>query len=266
MTSCSWPQHNRSATPPSSLVKPSSLLVLLLTVGTLACGRGLNLSQYPTPEALLEVSLRKFAEGNCGAAETGFESLTLVLPARDPRQAIVRVHLAECSFRRKRYLQATRDYRRVSNEHPQDSLAPRALLRAGEAYARLWRRVELDATHGLSALTTYSELLNRYASSPAAAQAREHITALNEKFAHKEYRTGVFYLRLKAFDSAITSFKTVVADYPQSTFAAEALLKLVQAFDKIGYNEDKNDMCVQLQRFYPEALERAESCPAQNAP
>ncbi len=266
MTSCSWPQHHRSATPPSFPVKPSSWLVLLLTVGVLACGRGLNLSQYPTPEALLEVSLLKFAEGNCGAAETGFESLTLVLSSRDPRQAIARFFIAECSFKRKRYLQATRDYRRVTNEHPQDSLAPRALLRAGEAYGKLWRRSELDATNGLSALTTYSELLNRYPSSPEVLQARERITVLNEKFAKKEYDSGIFYLRLKAFDSAITYFKTVVADYPQSIFAPEALLKLVEAFDKIGYNEDKNDMCTQLQRFYPEVLDRAESCPARNAP
>lgn len=213
----------------------------------------------------MDASIQKFNEGKCGAAETGFERLTFELPSRDPRQAIARFYLAECSFKRKLYLQATRDYRRVSNEYPSDTLAPLSLLRTGEAYSKLWRRVELDATYGLSALTVYQELLRRYPSSPQATQARERITVLNEKFAHKEYRTGIFYMRLKAYDSAILSFKTVVADYPQSTYAAEALLKLVEAFDRIGYQEDKKDMCVQLERFYPEALKRASACPGQNA-
>jgi outer membrane protein assembly factor BamD len=201
-----------------------------------------------------------FEDGNCGNAEVGFQRLTYDLSVRDPRRPIVRYWLAECQYRGKRFLEAAREFRRVADEHAQDSIAPIALLRAGDANARLWRRPELDATYGLSALTVFSELLARYPTSAAAAEARQRVAELNEKFASKEYKTGIFYFRLKAYDSAIIYFRSLVAEYPQTSFASEALLRLVEAYELIGYEEDKQDMCLQLRRYYPESVVHAPIC------
>ena len=84
----------------------------------------------------------------------------------------------------------------------------------GDVYADLWRRPELDPSYGQTALATYQELLNRYANSSAAARAQERINELHERFAYKEYRAGLFYFKLKAYDSAILYLKDVVATYP----------------------------------------------------
>ncbi|UCG88781.1 MAG: outer membrane protein assembly factor BamD [Gemmatimonadota bacterium] len=237
-----------------------SLPVLIAVALSPACGGGLDLNQYITPEELFDASLKEYREGDCDDAVSGFQRLAFTLPTRDRRRAEVRFYMAECLARQKRYLEATREYRRVSDQWAQDSLAPLALLRAGEAYISMWRRVELDATYGLSALTVLSELLNRYPSSPAAAEARQTITTLNERFALKEYKAGMYYFRLKAYDSAIIYFRSVVVNWPESSSAPEALLKLVESFERIGYEEDMRDMCTQLQRFYPDAVPRAEAC------
>ena len=238
----------------------SILLASQVVLGLLACSGRFDPSQYPTPEALYEATMAEYNDGDCGAAEIGLARLAFELPTRDPRRAEVRFYMAECLFKQHRYLEATREYRRVSDQHAQDSIAPVALLRSGEAYFKLWRRVELDATYGLSALTVLSELLTRYPQSQAAVEARQRIAELNERFARKEYRTGNYYFRLKAYDSAILYFRSVVANWPQATSAPEALLKLVQAYDRIGYEEDMRDMCTQLQRFYPDVIARAEPC------
>jgi outer membrane protein assembly factor BamD len=102
--------------------------------------------------------------------------------------------------------------------------------------------------------------LARYPNSSSAEDARERIGELNEKFASKAYDTGVFYFRLKAYDSSIIYFKGVVADYPQTSYASDALLKLVEVYERIGYEEDKQDMCLQLERYYPESLAEASNC------
>jgi outer membrane assembly lipoprotein YfiO len=236
----------------------SSVLILTLFLSA-ACGR-FDPSQYPTPEALFDASLEKYHNGDCGAAELGFQRLAFEFPARDPRRAQSRYYLAECLQDSKRYLEAAREYRRVADQHAQDSLAPIALLRMGEAYTKLWRRDELDATYGLSALTVLQELQGRYPSSASAQTAQAHIEQLNERFAHKEYKTGIYYLRARAYDSAIIYFRSVVLNWPQSSWAPEALLKLVEAYDRIDYEEDKNDMCGQLERFYPDMRKQAEAC------
>ena len=225
-----------------------------------SCGKGLDPSSYPTPEALYDASMAAFESGKCGDAEIGFQRLSYDLAVRDPRRARVRYSLAECQFKGNRFLEAAREFRRVADEHAQDSVAPLALLRAGDSNARLWRRPELDATYGLSALTVYSEVLTRYPTSPAAAEARERIGELNEQFASKAFKTGTFYFRLKAYDSAIIYFRSLVAEYPQTSFASEALLRLIEAYEEIGYEEDKQDMCLQLQRYYPESVVHAPSC------
>lgn len=225
-----------------------------------SCSKRLDPSSYPTPDALYEASIAAYERGDCGDAEIGFQRLTYDLSARDPRRAGVRYRLAECHYKGKRFLEAAREFRRVADEHAQDSIAPQALVRAGDANARLWRRPELDATYGLNAFAAYSEVLTRYPSSAATTEARDRIGELNELFAEKRYKTGIFYFRLKAYDSAIIYFRSLVAEYPQTSFASEALLRLVEAYERIGYEEDKQDMCLQLRRYYPESVVRAPSC------
>lgn len=241
---------------------PYRLLMVTLAIIAMGCSSQLDPSLYPDPDDLFAASLAEFEDGDCDNSDIGFRRLSFELPARDPRRALTRYYIAECSFERSEYLEASRDFRRVADEHARDSLAPVALLRSGESYRKLWRRPELDATYGLSALATYQELMRRYPTSPAASEAGERIGELNEWFAKKEYRSGIYYMRLKAFDSAIIYFKSVVADFPATSYASQSLVKLVEVYDRIGYAEDREDMCAQIRRFYPEVLEEAEACVA----
>ena len=98
-------------------------------------------------------------------------------------------------------LQAVREFRRVSDETPSDPLAPQALLRAGDAYAKLWRKPQLDPTYGQTALSTFQELVSRYPGTRAAQQGQVRLNELQDDFAYKGYRTGLYYDRIKAYDS-----------------------------------------------------------------
>ena len=62
------------------------------------------------------------------------------------------------------------------------------------------------------------EVQQRYDGSLAAQRAAVRVGQLEEMFAAKEYRTALFYFRLKAYDSAILSLRHVVATYPRTHF------------------------------------------------
>ena len=158
-------------------------------------------------------------------------------------------------------LQAAREFRKTSDDSPNDLLAPEALLRVGDAYADLWRRPELDPSYGQTALATYQELLNRYPNTTAAKRAQQRIDDLQERFAYKEYKAGLYYIRLKAYDSAILYLKDVVATYPRATVAPDALLHLVQAYRTLGYKEDVQETCGYIRRFHPKAPGAGKACP-----
>jgi outer membrane assembly lipoprotein YfiO len=199
--------------------------------------------------------------GKWGDAEKLIERVLLELPPGDPRIPQAHYWLGEAYFARGRQLEAAREFRKASDETPNHPVAPEALLRVGDVYADLWRRPELDPTYGQTALATYQELLNRYPASSAAKRAQLRIAELNERFAYKTYRAAIFYYRLKAYDSAILYLKDLIANYPKSAVAPEALVKLVQAYRTLGYREDVQETCDYIRRFHPKAPGAREVCP-----
>jgi outer membrane protein assembly factor BamD len=243
-----------------------ALMRMLLGLGAvlLVAGCG-GRPREPAPAIPAEVAYRRamqqYRRGDCKHAREGLGQVTAWLSPRDTLVALALYYQAECDFAGGLYLEASRQFRRVADEHAASRVAPDALLRAGDAQAELWKHPELDPEYGQAAMTTYRELVARFPESPAAARARIKLAALTDKFAEKEYRNGLFYFRLKAYDSAILYFRSVVADYPQSRVAPLALLKLVRVYGVLDYQDERRETCDHLRRYYPQTAGLAAACP-----
>lgn len=229
-----------------------------------ACHRG-RAPQAPPPVQPgvdMQRAMDLFHHGEFRRAQTLLQRLTFELPPGDSQLPAARYYIAESWFQVGDFVQAASDFRRVSDEFSTSEYAPLALLRAGDANLRLWRRPELDPSYGETALAIYQELAGRFPDSDAAARARAHVRRLENQFAEKTYKTGIFYVRRKAWDSAIIYFKDVIANYPNSSRAPDALLRLVDSYRAIGYKEELNETCDHLRRFYPNATGLSRECPA----
>jgi outer membrane protein assembly factor BamD len=249
----------------------AGLVVLVAGCGGGGSGRGPAASPAPVSasSAMLD-SLWRGAEaavrhGKWGDAAKLLDRLLLEFPPGDSRIARAHFYLGEAYYAQGRHLEAAREFRKASDETPNDPIAPEALLRLGDVYSDLWRRPELDPTYGQTALATYQELLNRYPSAAAAKRAQLRINELNERFAYKAYRSALFYFRLKAYDSAILYLKDLVATYPKASVVPEALVKLVQAYKTLGYREDVQETCGYIRRFHPKTPGAKEVCPTEPA-
>jgi outer membrane protein assembly factor BamD len=203
--------------------------------------------------------------GKWGDAAKLLDRLLLEFPPGDSRIARAHFYLGEAYYAQGRHLEAAREFRKASDETPNDPIAPEALLRLGDVYADLWRRPELDPTYGQTSLATYQELLNRYPNAATAKRAQLRIDELNERFAYKTYKSAMFYFRLKAYDSAILYLKDLVATYPKAAVVPEALVKLVQAYKTLGYREDVQETCGYIRRFHPRTPGAKEVCPTEPA-
>ena len=167
----------------------------------------------------------------------------------------------EALFQTGQFSDAAEQFRKVSDGFPESPYAPLALLRAGDANLRLWRLPQLDPTYGEVALATYQELVGRYPESEAAARAALHVRRLRNWLAEKAYRNGVFYLRRKAYDSAILYFREVVGAFSDTRWAPDALLRLIDSYAAIGYGEERRETCAHLRRFFPATTVAPERCP-----
>ena len=215
---------------------------------------------FSGPEALFRGAMREFRAGRFQRAQAAFQQLTFDVPPRDTLLPKVRYFLAECQFGQRDFVTAAREFRRVADEFPTDSLAPWALLRTGDAYAELWRRPELDPSNAQTAVATYQELQGRYPDARGAVIAGARLRQLNELFATKEYENGLFYFRRRAWDSAILYFKNLIATYPSASLVPDAYVRLVRAYGAIGYREEMQEVCETVRRFYGARADVRRAC------
>jgi outer membrane protein assembly factor BamD len=73
----------------------------------------------------------------------------------------------------------------------------------------------------------------------------------------------MFYMRRKAYDSAIIYFKDIIASYPDTRLVPNALLRLVDTYKAIGYAEERKETCANLRRYYPQTAGVDSRCPAE---
>lgn len=244
-----------------SRVRAAMLVASALVVA--ACGNKFDIKRYAgSSQRLYTASLAEYHRHHWDEAVQGFERLTLDLPAHDTLLAQCYFYLGGSHAGKHEPLLAAQSYERLAEAFPDDSLAPLALYEAGRSYAKMWRRPDLDSQYGESALGQFQTLVALYPSSPYKGRADAQIVRLQEWFAIKDYRTGVYYLRRKAYDSSILYFKDVVKTYPNAGASRLAYLRLVDAYPAIHYRDDAADVCNLLRSAYPQDREVRLRCGA----
>lgn len=242
-------------------------LRLLALTGLAACHRHPFIpASFPSKEALFQASLQQLKLHHWGNAENGFEKLTTDLPARDPLLPAAYYYLGEAHTGQKEYILAAQAYSRVPESFPEDTLAGPATFETGVSYAKLWRKPSLDPDYGQTAISTLQSFIAAYPDSPLKPRAQKEIDRLTEWLAIKNYDTGMFYYRRKAYDPAIIYFNDVERLYPTTQHAKLALIQLVKSYKQIKYPEEIAQTCATLYQKYPGDKDVKETCGPPPAP
>jgi outer membrane protein assembly factor BamD len=219
--------------------------------GAAACGgRGPMLHELG-PQELFERGEREFEARRWDEAIRVFERVVTVHPGH-PRIEEAHFLLAESHFNKREFSTAAAEYTRLATAFPRSRWAAEARFKACESYYRLSPNVQLDQQYTKAAVEHCESMIRVFPDSEYAARAQEMLTELREKLAEKVLIGGEFYFRRRAFDSAIMYFEEVVADHAGTAAAPRALLRLVQAYDRIGYDEEARDARERLLREYPD--------------
>jgi outer membrane protein assembly factor BamD len=164
------------------------------------------------------------------------------------------------------YVLAAADYLRVATEFAAEPEAVQARFGLCQAYHSLSPRSQLDQEYTLAAITYCDSYASLYPATPEAAQAREWITAMRHKLAAKAYQNGFFYFRRGLYDASLVYFNDVLASYPDTPSAPAAQLRLVEAYNRMGYKEEEAAARGRLQRDWPQSTEaRTLAAPADSA-
>ena len=85
-----------------------------------------------------------------------------------------------------------------------------------------------DQDSSLKAITQIQEFLDDFPNSEYSKDADKLINELRTRLAEKNMETGKLYIKLKAYDSAMTSYEVVVNEYYDTKFFNDANMEIIR--------------------------------------
>lgn len=224
---------------------------LLLLAG---CGSRQPRINQLGPDALYSGGIEAYEAGRYGRAIPLLERFAQE-HLGDPRVPQARMTLGRAHLARREYVPAATEFQRLVTDFPSHPLAPEARFGICDAYTRLSPRPALDQEYTHAAIAHCESVASLYPGTPQAQQASGHVAELREKLARKVYENGLFYFRRRAYDAGVIYFQDVMEQFPSTSYAPAALLRLIESYDRIGYVEEAAEARERLLREYPQSLE-----------
>jgi outer membrane protein assembly factor BamD len=143
--------------------------------------------------------------------------------------------LGMCHYNLKEYLLAADSFEELYRRFPRSKLVPDAMFKVGESYYKLSPKYQLDQSYTEKAIDNLQGFIDYYPNYTERVQeAQTLISICRDKLAHKEYASGVIYLKMKDYSSAVIYFRLVIEMFYDTDWAAFSIYQM-----GVSYARDK---------------------------
>lgn len=237
-------------------------MILMLLVLTASCSQYQRLLKSTDPELKLNAAIAYYENEDYQRA---IGLLTEVIPAYRGTQMAetINYYYAMAHFKERDYTLASHYFRSFATAFPNSEHAEEFVYLS--AYSKYLEspRPSLDQTVTREAIQELQSFVNRYPNSHRVEDAHAHIDELRGKLEEKNFQTGMLYLNIGDYRAAVTTFRTLIRDFPDTKYRERALFNIVQAhFDfaemsiparQVERYSEVMPAFNNLVRFYPES-------------
>ena len=174
-------------------------------------------------------------------------------------------HLGESYFRNEEYLMAVAEYEKLTRKMSFSPFVEDARFKICEAYRIESPKYYHDQEYTIKALERYQEFLDDFPNSSLSNQVQVSIESLREKLGKKAYETGILYMKMEEYESAMISFQKVIDEYYDTEFSVLSKKEIITALAKNGEIDEANSLLLinesvlKNRSIYDEAKEEIES-------
>jgi outer membrane protein assembly factor BamD len=229
------------------------ILPLLALVQGACATRGPVLSGMDA-ETLFAHAMGELQARRWEQAARAFEEFTSLHPT-NPRVQEARFRIGESYQGRREWITAALEFNRLAADFPAGAWADDSRFQVCRSYYELAPRPQLDQEYTRNALEHCQSLLVYYPDSEFVPQAEAIVTEMLDRLAQKEYLIAEDYFRRRAFDSSIIYYESVIQDYAMTVWAPRALLRLVQVYERLGYEPEAAAARSRLLQLFPASPE-----------
>lgn len=163
--------------------------------------------------------------------------------------------IADSYFAQKDFIVAAEAYNIFTESYPYHARAPYAYFQAGLSYLKQApRTVDRDQNVLDDAMQNFMAVVNSYAGSPYAVDAKKYLDLVHLKTAKKNFYIGRFYFKTREFLAAIPRFETVITDYPKLGLDDKSFYYLIKALKKTEQSEMAARYFEIYKRYYPDRM------------
>jgi len=209
------------------------LCALALGAAT-ACGG--SKVQVAPPDELYRQATQDFVDGNYGISIATYKYLLDHYPL-DPRAEEVELRIAEAHFADGSYAEAIAAFSDFQRMHPTSPRLPEVEFNIGKAYMAQMDTIDRDLNAAANAHARFESVILRYPESEYANRAREELREVREHLAARELYVAEFYLKKGNHAAGRTRVATLLATYPETDAAREAIA-LIAADARATGDED----------------------------
>jgi outer membrane protein assembly factor BamD len=210
------------------------------------------------PEVLYNQGLANLNAGKTTEAARKFEAIDQQHPFSEyARKALVMK--AFVNYRNGQYQDAINGATRYLNLYPESEDAAYAQYIVGLAYSKQIPAVTQDQKPAMRTIEAMQAVVTKYPDSEYVEDAEAKIRFAKDQLAGKEMQVGRYYLERKEYLAAVTRFRSVVEQYPNTNQVEEALSRLVESYFAMGITAEAQTAAAVLGHNYPDSQWYADS-------
>ncbi|HEY9114021.1 MAG TPA: outer membrane protein assembly factor BamD [Bacteroidales bacterium] len=197
-----------------------------------------------------ETGVDLYEAGDFNKALQFFDVLRAVYRGTEKGELLT-YYSANCYFQTKQYNIASYYYKQYFQTYPRGDKAEESAFMSAYCNYLQSPKYSLDQTTTYLALTELQGFVDLYPKSEKVAEVNNLMDDLREKLEKKDYNICKLYYRMQDYQAAITSFKNLIDEYPDTDYKEEILYFTVKAY----YDYAEKSISSKKQERYEKTIE-----------
>lgn len=137
--------------------------------------------------------------------------------------------------------------------YPSSKDTPYVYYLAGMSYYNQIPDADRDQERAQKAMIIFNQLVEKYPKSEYTTDAKFKIQVAKDQLAAQDMKVGRYYLEQDNYTAAINRFRDVLSKYQSTRHTEEALYRLVEAYLRLGIQNEAQTAAAVLGHNYPDS-------------
>lgn len=211
------------------------LLGVILAVTFVSCSPFNQLLKSNNSEAKYKEAFRLYEQGKYNKAFTLFDN-ALAAYIGSPREDTISFMMGKTAYQLKDYIVAGQMMDKYRSEFTRSKNTIEAEYIVGMSSYHMSLDAEKDQSETKRALNTFHEFISRHPESQYVEQIEKLIEELTAKLYEKTYLNAVIYYKLGHYQSAVTSLRSALREFPEIPQRQEMMFMVCKSWFSYAQN------------------------------